>query len=200
MSLKPPTNYGSATTTTNPTTTTTSLSFFSRAESLTATRRPWREFFNTSALSLPADYNDAISRARRNASYFRVNYAVVMLFILFLSLLWHPVSMIVFIVVFVLWLFFYFARDDPVVVFNQTLDDKFVLGCLTLVTVLALILTDVGTNVLVGLIVGVVLVGLHASFRATDDLFLDEESAAEGGLVSVLGGTQPVRLTGYTRI
>uniref|UniRef100_A0A2N9FQI0 PRA1 family protein n=1 Tax=Fagus sylvatica TaxID=28930 RepID=A0A2N9FQI0_FAGSY len=77
---------------------------------------------------------------------------MVVLFILFLSLLWHPVSMIVFFLVFVAWFFLYFDRPNPVVIF-----------------------------------VGVVFVGLHAAFRGTEDLFLDEESAVEGGSVSVFG-------------
>ncbi|KAJ4719682.1 PRA1 family protein [Melia azedarach] len=130
MSLKPPTGYGTtaATSTTAKTTAPVAVSFFSRAESLTATRRPWGEFFNTSSLSLPLNYNDALSRIRRNANYFRVNYVMVTLFVLFVSLLWHPVSMIVFIIVFIAWLFFYFARDDPVVLFNQTLDDRLSFG------------------------------------------------------------------------
>ncbi|KAK0599423.1 hypothetical protein LWI29_005156 [Acer saccharum] len=202
MSLKPPSGYGSTTVTSAaPSTTTanTSLSFFTRAETLTATRRPWKELLEFSYFSCPISYNEAMSRARQNANYFRVNYAMVVLFILFAGLLWHPVSMIVFIVVFVAWLFFYFARDNPVVVFNQVLDDRLVLGGLALVTVLALVFTHVGLNVLVALLVGVIVVGVHASFRRTDDLFLDEEGAAEGGLVSVVG-SRPVRLTGYTRI
>ena len=205
MSTKFNGGYGTLPNTTTTTTTTTTgqsssptsdLSFIARAkqttQSVIATRRPLRELFQLSSFSLPPSYDVAMNRVRWNISYFRVNYAMAMLLIVFLSLLWHPVSMIVFLIVFVAWFFLYLFRDGPVVVYGRILDDRTVLCGLSLVTVIALVFTHVGLNVLVSLIVGVVVIGLHAAFRGTEDLYLDEESNAEGGLLSVVG-SQPLR-------
>ncbi|XP_027367469.1 PRA1 family protein E [Abrus precatorius] len=164
------------------------------SSNLIATPRSWREFFDLSALSRPFNYDDAMLRLRRNLSYFRFNYAAVILFILFLSLLWHPLSMILFLILLVAWFYLYFSRDRPVVILNQTFDDRTVFFVLGLVTVVVLVSTHVGVNVLVSLIVGVIVVGLHAAFRVTEDLFLEDESS----LLSVVG-SQPPR-TNYTPI
>ncbi|KAM1038992.1 hypothetical protein ACFX13_034329 [Malus domestica] len=165
------------------------------------TSRPWPEIFSLTSFSVPYNYADAIARIKRNTAYFRVNYVMATLFIVFCSLLWHPISMIVFLIVLVAWLALYFFRTTPVVLFNQSFDDRVVAVVLGLVTVVALVFTHVGLNVLVALIVAVVVIGLHAAFRVTEDLFLDEETAAENGLVSVVSSQQTLPPpTSYTRI
>ncbi|EPS62668.1 hypothetical protein M569_12125, partial [Genlisea aurea] len=151
-----------------------------------AAARPWRIFFDVSAFSLPLSYGDAMSRIRRNANHFRGNYAVICLAAVFCSLVYHPISMIVFLIASIGWLWLYLCREGPIAVFGRAVDDRIVLLTLSLVTVVALVLTHAALNVLIGIIAGVIASGVHGGFRSTDELFLDESEAAEGGLLSVL--------------
>ncbi|KAB2636724.1 PRA1 family protein F2-like [Pyrus ussuriensis x Pyrus communis] len=202
MSLHSPPRYGALPSTTSSFTTATPEPF-TRARATTqsffATRRPWLELVQPfSSFTRPYTFGEATVRIKRNLGHFRVNYTMLVLFVLFLSLLWHPVSLIVFLLVFVAWFFLYFFRDEPLVIFHRIVDDRIVLGILAVVTVVALVFTHVWLNVLVSVLIGLAIVALHAAFRGTDDLYADEQEAAEGGLLSVV--VDSPRRTRYTRV
>ncbi|KAG2371156.1 hypothetical protein LR48_Vigan05g198400 [Vigna angularis] len=172
------TNYGTIPTSSSPS---TNLEFISRAKQRVkeglATRRPWKIMFNFRSFALPAGFSDAVRRVRENVGYFQMNYAIVVLIVLFLSLLWHPISLIVFVVLLAAWLFLYFLRDEPLVVFGRMISDRVVLVVMAVLTIALLLLTGAVSNILLALLIGVVLVVAHAAFRRTDDLFYDEEEA-----------------------
>jgi len=161
-------------------------------EALYAQRRPWRDLISRTAFGKPDSFADAFGRIRRNLGYFRVNYALIILGIVFLSLLWHPISLIVLIIMFVAWGFLYFFRDEPLVVFGRTLNEGLVIGVLSIVTFVAVMLTHATMAFLIGLLIAVVIVVVHAAFRVPEDLFLNEDEAAAGGLLSVVDGPIPV--------
>ncbi|KAL5542112.1 hypothetical protein UlMin_009822 [Ulmus minor] len=149
-----------------------------------ATRRPWGEFLNPTSFSLPSPLSEATNRLFQNLSHFLFNYTSILLLILFLSLIYHPISMIVFLLIFVAWYFLYFSREEPITVAGFALEDKFVVAGLGLVTVLALLFTNVWVNVVVSIVVGVGVVCLHAVLRGTEDLVMDDQQSPYGALVA----------------
>ncbi|KAJ4952713.1 hypothetical protein NE237_029545 [Protea cynaroides] len=146
-----------------------------------ATRRPWMEMILLQALRVPSSVSDAFARFKTNVAYFRMNYTIIVLLIVFLSLLWHPISLIVFVIMMAAWLFLYFMRDEPLMIFNRTIDDRIVLIVLSVLTLIFLLLTRATLNIIVSLLIGLAVVLLHAVFRKTDDLFMDEEAMSSGG-------------------
>lgn len=144
------------------------------------TSRSWREMFNIHKINFPHGFSDTYSRIKTNLAYFRMNYAIIMLVVLFLSLLWYPISLIVFVVLMAGWLLLYFLRDEPLVIFHYTIDDRVVLAVLAVVTIGLLLLTGATINILVSILIGLAVVVVHAFFRKTEDLCLDEEGVGAG--------------------
>nr|CAD1843132.1 unnamed protein product [Ananas comosus var. bracteatus] len=172
------------------------LGFISRAKergySALATRRPWREMADPRAFGFPLSLGEAYLRIRTNLAYFAMNYAIVVLVVVFLSLLWHPISLIVFIAAMIAWLFLYFLRDEPLVLFGRTISDTIILAVLAVVTLVLLLLTNATLNILVSLLVGLLVVVAHAALRKTEHLYMEEEAAGPGRWYTSIGeGSKP---------
>ncbi|PIA42019.1 hypothetical protein AQUCO_02100095v1 [Aquilegia coerulea] len=57
-------------------------------------RRPWSKLVDQSAFTRPESLTDAASRFRKNFSYFRINYLTLLASVLAISLVTHPVSLL----------------------------------------------------------------------------------------------------------
>ncbi|KAI7735773.1 hypothetical protein M8C21_000535 [Ambrosia artemisiifolia] len=150
-----------------------------RIKSGLGTRRPWKQMFNLASINFPHSLSVAFSRIKTNVGYFRMNYVIIMLVILFLSLLFHPISLIVFVIMMAAWLFLYFLRDEPLIIFHRTIGDRAVLVVLFVVTIVLLLLTDVTWNIVSSVLIGLFVVVVHAALRNTDDL-VDEDRVESG--------------------
>ncbi|KAL4284067.1 hypothetical protein GQ457_16G023910 [Hibiscus cannabinus] len=153
-------------------------------------RRPWAELTDRSAFSKPESFSEATLRLRKNYSYFRVNYLFVVGCILAFSLLSHPFSLLLLLVLLLSWIFLYLFRpvDQPLVIFGRTFSDRETLGSLIIFSVFVVFLTSVGSLLISAIMVGFGLVCAHGAFRAPEDLFLDEQEPATPGFLSFLGG------------
>ncbi|KAK1390615.1 hypothetical protein POM88_018793 [Heracleum sosnowskyi] len=112
--------------------------------SITTLTRPWHDFLDISALSLPISFSEST----------------------------FP------------WLYLYFLRAEPVLLFNWVFDEWVVLIFLYFVTFVALVLTRVWWNVLVACLIGGVLGCVHGALRAPEDG--DDMESPYGPLLSVV--------------
>ncbi|KAL9235534.1 hypothetical protein vseg_010285 [Gypsophila vaccaria] len=132
-----------------------------------ATTRPWSEFFSTTALSLPTSIADAGGRVRLNLVVFKYNYINLFITVFFVSLFFHPLSLLILFLTAVAWhlLFFSRRRDDALEIAGVVIGDRVVAAVLGGVTVVALVYADVWLNLAVSVAVSAVIVLVHAVAR-----------------------------------
>ena len=156
-----------------------------------ADRRSWSELIDRSAFSRPESTSEAISRIRKNLSYFRVNYMAVIAAVLAVSLFTNPVSLLVLLGLLAGWCFLYLFRptDTPLVILGRHLSDWETLLGLSALTVIVVFLTSVVSVIITAVFVGAAIVGAHGAFRVPEDLFLDDQEpgGATTGFLSFLG-------------
>eukprot|EP01018_Ginkgo_biloba_P004734 Gb_38741 [translate_table: standard] len=167
--------------------------FFSRlsegARNALSQRRPWLELVDRNSLAKPESFSEATARIRKNWAYFRINYVLLLSGVLAFSLLSHPVSLFLLVVLLGGWIFLYLFRTEPLVVFNRTYSDREVLGIMSVLTIVIVFLTSVGSLLISALMFGLAIVSAHGAFRVPEDLFLDEQEPAAGFLSFLSSGT-----------
>lgn len=153
-------------------------------------RRPWLELVDRNSMARPDSLSEAYSRIRKNFSYFRVNYATLIAVVLALSLLSHPFSLVVLLSLLAAWAFLYLFKpsDQPLVILGRTFSDTETLVGLSVVTVIVVFVSSVGSLLISALMVGFALVCAHGAFRVPEDLFLDDQEPVNAGFLSFLGG------------
>ncbi|CAI9757336.1 unnamed protein product [Fraxinus pennsylvanica] len=148
-----------------------------------AAARPWRMFLDPASLSLPVSPSEASFRLTQNLRYFYPNYALLSFLVFLLTLLPHPLSLVLFLCIFIAYLYLFLSRSEPLIVFDHAIDQKIILGFLLVLTLLAVSWTKVWWNIFISLIVGSAIVLLHAVLRAPEEV---EEDSPYGSLLNVV--------------
>ncbi|KAI5056719.1 hypothetical protein GOP47_0028537 [Adiantum capillus-veneris] len=162
-------------------------------------RRPWSELFDRSSFAKPDSVGEATNRVRKNWGYFRMNYLLFLLAVVGFSLVTHPVSLFMLCILLGAWMFLYLYRTEQLVLFNRPFSEREVLAIMTVLTIVVVFLTNVGSLLISALLVGSLLVAVHGAFKVPDDLFLDEQEST-GGLLSFLTGSGPAQPSAATLV
>ncbi|PIN08842.1 Prenylated rab acceptor 1 [Handroanthus impetiginosus] len=150
--------------------------------------RPWPQFLDLSALSLPISLSEATYRLTQNLRYFLPNYVVITLLIFLVTLVSRPLSLILFLCIFAAWIYLVFLRDEPLTILDYDIDQKIILGLLAVMTLVALLWTKVWLKLLISLIIGAVIVLIHGILRAPEDSMADSPYGSLLNVVDSPGG------------
>ncbi|CAN7108948.1 PRA1 family protein C [Brassica rapa] len=150
-----------------------------------SSRRPWLELVQWSSLSLPTSFTVATERIKTNIMIFRTNYLVIFFVAIFISMLWQPVHLSVFVVLIIAWLYVYSRDNEPLVIFGSVIDDSALVLTLLVLTLCIILLTNVTGGILLGVLAGLPVVLVHGICRNTESLFVLEDDEEKVATMSV---------------
>ncbi|XP_051125642.1 PRA1 family protein D-like [Andrographis paniculata] len=148
-----------------------------------AVLRPWGQFVDLSAISVPISLSESSYRISQNLRFFLANYAVLALLVFLVTLFSRPLSLIFFLCIFAAWFYLIFWREEPLTVLDYGVNQNIVLGLLVVMTLVALFWTGLWSNFFVALIFGALLVVVHGVLRAPEESM---EDSPYGSLLSVV--------------
>lgn len=143
-----------------------------KTQDFLAERKPTNEFFDRTALDKPASMGEAWSRIRRNALYFRVNYAIIIVSTMALSLLLNPLAALLIAGLACGWGYICMFRTDPVIIGGHTLSDREkMIGCAAISALCVFVFSGVGYLLFTSLAIGAALCAVHGSLRVPYENF-----------------------------
>jgi hypothetical protein len=147
-------------------------------------KRPWSEMVDRSTFAKPESLKDAMSRLHKNLNYFRINYGILMLVVVALSLLVNPSSIFFIALVLAGWTYLFLVRKEPLIVFGRTFSEREVVLSMIGISIPLIVFSGIANVLLSAGLIGLFLVAAHGAFKVPDDLFLlddDQEAAASSG-------------------
>ncbi|KAK4279365.1 hypothetical protein QN277_011158 [Acacia crassicarpa] len=145
-----------------------------RLQTIPGTAKPWEDIICPSRLALPLSFFNFIHRIKTNARVYRTNYVVVILLVVLLTLLRHPICVIIYGALVAAWSVLYLVRESPLRACGYEIDQRLVATLLLVVTGGLIFVSDVWDNILVGLCVGLFIVLVHAVMREAEEEDEDE--------------------------
>lgn len=152
-------------------------------------QKPWSEVLDRTVFSKPENMGEAMTRIKKNLSYFRINYFVIMVATCVVTFLMNPSSLFVLGLLMAGWFYLLFVRTTPVEVAGRVLSDREKLMAMSAISFITIFfLTSVGTVFFSALTFSAAVIAAHGAFREPDNLFVDEVESSQPFL-SILTGT-----------
>eukprot|EP00878_Enallax_costatus_P005248 GHUV01005515.1.p1 GENE.GHUV01005515.1~~GHUV01005515.1.p1 ORF type:complete len:219 (+),score=60.69 GHUV01005515.1:195-851(+) len=153
-------------------------------------RKPWGEVLDRTSFSKPSSLQEAASRIRKNAGYFKINYLIIILLTVAATFVTHPSSLLVLGFLAASWVYVFAIRQGPLVISGKELSEREkLLGMSAISFLVVFVLTSVANVLFSALTLSCAIIGLHGAMRVPDDLFLDDSESNQGLLSIFTGGS-----------